>query len=104
MNYLDILTQNRSTEPVNPWIHMQSAGKDCAWGIWSDTGLVCISFRQLCQRAGRPFQRSGYRGFCTAPGYAVATNEITRTLPRELKGELPQAEEIAALLEGIEQW
>ena len=33
----------------------------------------------------------------------VATYEIRRTLPRELKGELPQPEEIAALLEGIEQ-
>jgi len=31
----------------------------------------------------------------------VATYEITKTLPRELKGQLPQPEEIAALLEGI---
>ena len=31
----------------------------------------------------------------------VATYEITRTLPKELKGQLPQPEEIAALLEGI---
>lgn len=33
----------------------------------------------------------------------VATYKITRTLPRELKGQLPQPEEIAALLEGIEE-
>ncbi|WP_027191925.1 PDDEXK nuclease domain-containing protein [Fundidesulfovibrio putealis] len=33
----------------------------------------------------------------------VATYETTRTLPKELKGQLPQPEEIAALLEGIEQ-
>ena len=33
----------------------------------------------------------------------VATYEITRTLPSELKGQLPQPEEIAALLEGIEK-
>jgi len=32
----------------------------------------------------------------------VATYEITRTLPGELKGQLPRPEEIAALLEGIE--
>lgn len=32
----------------------------------------------------------------------VATYEITRTLPKELKGQLPQPEEIAALLEGLE--
>lgn len=32
----------------------------------------------------------------------VATYEITRTLPRELKGQLPRPEEIAALLEGLE--
>ncbi len=33
----------------------------------------------------------------------VATYEITRTLPKELRGQLPQPEEIAALLEGIEE-
>lgn len=33
----------------------------------------------------------------------VATYEITKTLPKELKGQLPQPEEIAALLEGIEE-
>lgn len=33
----------------------------------------------------------------------VATYEITKTLPRELKGQLPQPEEIAALLEGMEK-
>ena len=33
----------------------------------------------------------------------VATYEITKTLPKELKGHLPQPEEIAALLEGIEE-
>jgi predicted nuclease of restriction endonuclease-like (RecB) superfamily len=33
----------------------------------------------------------------------VATYEITKTLPKELKGQLPPPEEIAALLEGIEQ-
>jgi len=33
----------------------------------------------------------------------VATYEITRTLPKELKGQLPQPEEIAALLEGMEE-
>ncbi|MBM9615709.1 DUF1016 family protein [Desulfobulbus rhabdoformis] len=33
----------------------------------------------------------------------VATYEITKTLPRELKGQLPQPEEIAALLEGMEE-
>ena len=33
----------------------------------------------------------------------VATYEITRTLPRELKGQLPPPEEIAALLEEIHQ-
>ncbi len=33
----------------------------------------------------------------------VATYEITRTLPRELRGQLPRPEEIAALLEGIEE-
>ena len=32
----------------------------------------------------------------------VATYEITRTLPSELKGQLPRPEEIAALLEGLE--
>lgn len=32
----------------------------------------------------------------------VATYEITKTLPKELKGQLPLPEEIAALLEGIE--
>ena len=32
----------------------------------------------------------------------VATYEITRTLPKELRGQLPQPEEIAALLAGIE--
>jgi hypothetical protein len=31
----------------------------------------------------------------------VATYEITNTLPRELKGQLPQPEEIVALLEGM---
>ena len=31
----------------------------------------------------------------------VATYEITKTLPKELKGQLPQPEEITALLEGI---
>ena len=33
----------------------------------------------------------------------VATYEITQTLPNELKGQLPQPEEIAALLEWIEK-
>ncbi len=33
----------------------------------------------------------------------VATYEITKTLPKELKGQLPRPEEIAALLESIEQ-
>ena len=33
----------------------------------------------------------------------VATYEITKTLPKELRGQLPQPEEIAALLEGIEE-
>ena len=32
----------------------------------------------------------------------VATYEITKTLPKDLKGQLPQPEEIAALLEGLE--
>lgn len=32
----------------------------------------------------------------------VATYKITKTLPKELKGQLPPPEEIAALLEGIE--
>jgi len=32
----------------------------------------------------------------------VATYEITRTLPKELKGQLPPPDEIAALLEGLE--
>ena len=32
----------------------------------------------------------------------VATYEITRTLPKELKGQLPRPDEIAALLEGVE--
>lgn len=32
----------------------------------------------------------------------VATYEITQTLPKELKGQLPPPEEIAALLDGIE--
>lgn len=32
----------------------------------------------------------------------VATYEITRTLPKELTGQLPAPEQIAALLEGIE--
>jgi predicted nuclease of restriction endonuclease-like (RecB) superfamily len=30
------------------------------------------------------------------------SNEITKTLPKELKGQLPRPEEIAALLEGLE--
>ena len=33
----------------------------------------------------------------------VATYEITKTLPKELRGQLPQPEEIAALLEGVEE-
>ncbi|MEN6439315.1 MAG: DUF1016 domain-containing protein, partial [Syntrophobacter sp.] len=33
----------------------------------------------------------------------VATYEITTTLPKELRGQLPQPEEIAALLEGIKE-
>jgi predicted nuclease of restriction endonuclease-like (RecB) superfamily len=33
----------------------------------------------------------------------VATYEITKTLPKELRGQLPQPEEIAALLEGMEE-
>ena len=33
----------------------------------------------------------------------VATYEITKTLPKELRGQLPTPESIAALLEGIEQ-
>ena len=33
----------------------------------------------------------------------VATYEITRTLPKELRGQLPKPEDIAALLEGIEE-
>jgi predicted nuclease of restriction endonuclease-like (RecB) superfamily len=33
----------------------------------------------------------------------VATYEITKTLPKELRGQLPQPEEIAALLEGIDE-
>ena len=33
----------------------------------------------------------------------VATYEITKTLPKELRGQLPQPEEIVALLEGIEK-
>ncbi len=33
----------------------------------------------------------------------VATYEITKTLPRELRGQLPRPEEIAALLEEIEE-
>ena len=33
----------------------------------------------------------------------VATYTITRTLPKELKGQLPHPEDIAALLEGIEE-
>ncbi|MFN9625868.1 MAG: YhcG family protein, partial [Planctomycetota bacterium] len=32
----------------------------------------------------------------------VATYETTRTLPKELKGQLPRPEEIAALLEGLD--
>ena len=32
----------------------------------------------------------------------VATYEITRTLPKELQGQLPLPQEIARLLEGIE--
>ncbi|NLO56773.1 MAG: hypothetical protein GX108_06965 [Thermovirga sp.] len=37
------------------------------------------------------------------PGHRRGTYEITRTLPRELKGQLSQPEEIAALLEGIDE-
>lgn len=33
----------------------------------------------------------------------VATYEVTRTLPKELKGQLPKPEEIVALLEGMEE-
>lgn len=33
----------------------------------------------------------------------IATYEITKTLPKELKGQLPPPEDIVALLEGIEQ-
>jgi hypothetical protein len=32
----------------------------------------------------------------------VATYEITKTLPKELKGQLPPPEAISALLEGID--
>jgi hypothetical protein len=33
----------------------------------------------------------------------VATYEMTQTLPKALRGQLPRPEEIAALLEGIEE-
>jgi predicted nuclease of restriction endonuclease-like (RecB) superfamily len=33
----------------------------------------------------------------------VATYETTKTLPKELRGQLPQPEEIAALLDGLEE-
>ncbi len=33
----------------------------------------------------------------------VATYEITQTLPKDLAGQLPSPEAIAALLEGIER-
>ncbi|HNX97784.1 MAG TPA: DUF1016 domain-containing protein, partial [Candidatus Aminicenantes bacterium] len=33
----------------------------------------------------------------------VATYEITKTLPKELRGQLPRPEEIAALLEGLSE-
>ena len=32
----------------------------------------------------------------------VATYQITKTLPKEFKGQLPQPEEIAALLDGLD--
>jgi hypothetical protein len=53
----------------------------------------------LCKEKSRTVVEYTLRGACKPIG--VASYETTRTLPRELKGQLPQPEEIAALLEDI---
>jgi predicted nuclease of restriction endonuclease-like (RecB) superfamily len=55
----------------------------------------------LCKEKNRTIVEYALQGATRPMG--VATYEITRTLPRELRGQLPQPEEIAALLEGFEE-
>ena len=54
----------------------------------------------LCKEKNRTVVEYALNNAVTPIG--VATYEITKTLPQALKGQLPQPEEIAALLEGIE--
>lgn len=54
----------------------------------------------LCKEKNRTIVE--YALYSATKPIGVATYEITRTLPKELKGQLPQPEEIAALLEEIE--
>ncbi len=54
----------------------------------------------LCKEKSRTIVEYALRDASKPIG--VATYEITRALPKELKGQLPPPEEIAALLEGFE--
>ncbi len=58
------------------------------------TGII------LCKEKNRTIVE--YALHDTRKPIGVATYEITKTLPRELRGQLPQPEEIVALLEGLE--
>jgi predicted nuclease of restriction endonuclease-like (RecB) superfamily len=55
----------------------------------------------LCKEKNRTIVEYALRDARKSIG--VATYQITRTLPKELKGQLPLPEEIATLLEGIEE-
>jgi len=53
----------------------------------------------LCKEKGRTIVE--YALHDASKPIGVAPYQITKTLPKELRGQLPQPEEIAALLEGI---
>lgn len=55
----------------------------------------------LCKEKSRTIVE--YAPYDVRKPIGVATYEITRTLPKELRGQLPQPEEIATLLEGMEK-
>lgn len=55
----------------------------------------------IMERCSDPLEREFYLRMTRKP-IGVATYEITKTLPKELKGQLTQPEEIVALLEGLE--
>jgi len=62
----------------------------------------------IFQRCKDPLEREFYIRMTRKFGWSkksigMATYEITETLPRELRGQLPQPEEIAVLLEGMEE-